>query len=124
MTDRFDELEHRINRLERKNRLPRGLLSANLVSVGAGVLCRLVAISTAWSGNSGSRPCRRRRRRTNTHYAWCTNSGPKRKKQSQPSVELTIEETSGKISGVITFFFQRRGADGKSHVEGKPARGH
>ena len=40
----------------------------------------------------------------------------------QPAVELTIEETGGKIVGVITFFFQRRGADGKWHIEGKPAR--
>jgi len=40
----------------------------------------------------------------------------------QPAVELTIEETGGKISGVITFFFQRRSADGDWHVEGKPAR--
>jgi len=45
------------------------------------------------------------------------------KLNDQPAVELTIEEISGKITGVITFFFQRRGADGKWHVEGKPARG-
>ena len=44
------------------------------------------------------------------------------KLNDQPAVELTIEETSGKISGVITFFFQRRGADGKWHVEGKPSK--
>jgi hypothetical protein len=44
------------------------------------------------------------------------------KLNDQPAVELTIEETGGKIAGVITFFFQRRDADGKWHIEGKPTR--
>ena len=44
------------------------------------------------------------------------------KLNDQPAVELRIEEAGGKIAGVITFFFQRLGPDGKWHVEGKPAR--
>ena len=35
-----------------------------------------------------------------------------------PGVDLTINEIAGEISGVIGFYFQMRGADGKWHVEG------
>jgi hypothetical protein len=44
------------------------------------------------------------------------------KLNDQPAVELRIEEAGEKIAGIITFFFQRRGADDKWHVEGKPTR--
>lgn len=33
-----------------------------------------------------------------------------------PSVELTVQDDSGKISGSIAFYFQTRGDDGKWHV--------
>jgi hypothetical protein len=36
-----------------------------------------------------------------------------------PGVDLTISETSGKVSGSITFYFQQRGENGKWHVGGK-----
>ena len=36
-----------------------------------------------------------------------------------PGVDLTIEAAAGKISGVVVFYFQFRGDDGKWRVEGK-----
>ena len=33
-----------------------------------------------------------------------------------PAVELTIQDDNGRISGVIAFYFQTRGDDGKWHV--------
>jgi hypothetical protein len=33
-----------------------------------------------------------------------------------PAVKLTISEDSGKVTGVMTFYFQSRGADGKWRV--------
>lgn len=36
-----------------------------------------------------------------------------------PGVDLTIDEISGKVSGSIAFYFQRRNADGNWHVESK-----
>ena len=36
----------------------------------------------------------------------------------QPGIELSIQETSGKVGGTIVFYFQRRGEDGKWRVEG------
>ncbi len=41
------------------------------------------------------------------------------KMNGQPGVDLTIEDSGGKISGVVVFYFQSRGADGKWHVAGK-----
>jgi hypothetical protein len=35
-----------------------------------------------------------------------------------PGIELRIDETRGKVSGHVIFFFQRRAEDGKWHVEG------
>ncbi len=35
-----------------------------------------------------------------------------------PALDLSISEKGGQIGGVIWFHFQRRGADGKWHVEG------
>jgi hypothetical protein len=37
----------------------------------------------------------------------------------QPGVELTIEDAGGKVSGVVVFYFQLRGEDGKWHVADK-----
>jgi hypothetical protein len=34
----------------------------------------------------------------------------------QPALKLTIEDTDGKLAGVMTFYFQRRGEDDKFHV--------
>jgi len=34
----------------------------------------------------------------------------------QPALKLTIEDTDGKLAGVMVFYFQRRGEDGKFHV--------
>ena len=36
-----------------------------------------------------------------------------------PGVDLTIEDTGGKISGTVGFYLQLRGDDGKRHVEDK-----
>ena len=35
-----------------------------------------------------------------------------------PGVEIRLEEAKGRLRGVVVFFFQRRGDDGKWHVEG------
>src|SRR6266404_6011895 len=34
----------------------------------------------------------------------------------QPALKLTIEDADGKLAGVMVFYFQRRGDDGKFHV--------
>ena len=34
----------------------------------------------------------------------------------QPTLKLTIEDIDGKLAGVMVFYFQRRGEDGKFHV--------
>ena len=45
------------------------------------------------------------------------------KTHDQPSVKLTIEDAGGKVSGVVVFYFQLRGNDGKWHVASKQDAG-
>ncbi|MDP8979720.1 MAG: hypothetical protein M3O35_03905 [Acidobacteriota bacterium] len=34
----------------------------------------------------------------------------------QPALKLTIEDTAGKLTGTMVFYFQQRGEDGRFHV--------
>jgi hypothetical protein len=41
------------------------------------------------------------------------------KMNDQPGIEITIKNAGAETSGVIVFYFQERGADGKWHVKDK-----